>query len=347
MVLNRTHSATLFVALAAFLLSLEAWFSRSGALAAAGQPETLALVVSVDILVGVPLLYYLLLARRSYAPTKGLVPLVVLSFVALRLILPAEQRSHLAPLEAVIPLIELAVFAFVAVRARTLVRHMRAARATEPYLSDRLRVGLRHTLGQSFAANLLANEMSIVYYVLAGPFTRYGPSRGDARFFSYHRHSGFIALVVVAFFMTVLEATVLHLLLMRWNSVVAWLVTVASVYGLVWLFGYFQSTRLEPIVVDGSYLHLRTGFLWRATVPLSDLVAVRRVAAADTRSPDYLNAAVFGDARLVVECREPVTVVDFLGRGRAVRLIGVTVDDEAAFQRLAAGPSDARPQTAG
>ena len=44
---------------------------------------------------------------------------------------------------------------------------------------------------------------------------------------------------------------------------------------------------------------------------------------------------------LVIERWPPVPVVDFLGRRRVVRRIGVTVDDEAAFQRLLTNRSGA------
>ena len=331
MTVNRSNATLLFVMLATTLLAIETWISRSTALVAAAQRDVLGAVITLDLTIGIPLLYYFLLARRKYAPKTGVVTAAVLSLVAVRILLPPEYWSGAVALEALVPLIEVVVLAAVARRVRSILRHSREAGAIEVYFSDRVRTGLRRGLGQPFAATLLANEIALAYYALVGPFTRPPQPHSDRRSFSYHRQSGFVAFVGGVFFFTVLETVTLHLLLQRWNTGAAWTFTALSVYSLIWLLGYFQSARLEPILVDSATLYVRAGFRWRTRVRLANIQVVRRATRADAKAQGYLNLAVFGEPRLVIVCQQPVETLDFFGRPTLARVMGVTVDDERSF----------------
>ncbi|MCW5854379.1 MAG: hypothetical protein KIT87_30195, partial [Anaerolineae bacterium] len=133
MTINRSNATLWFVTLAATLLAIETWISRSTALAVAAQRDVLGTVITLDITLGIPLLYYFLLARRNYAPKIGMMTAAVVSLVAVRLLLPTEYWSGTRVLEAVVPLIEISVLALVAVRIRPILRHIREAGAVEIY----------------------------------------------------------------------------------------------------------------------------------------------------------------------------------------------------------------------
>jgi hypothetical protein len=326
MTLTRRNSLALFALLASALLAAEAWIA--GFIRSAQDPAIFAIAITADVALGIPLLYYLLLARKRYLPASGMIALYLLALAAVRFVLLPSQQTHLSTIEAFALLGEVAVLGVALAKARDIVRRVRAARAVELYFADALRQGVRQALGGSPVAALLATELSLIYFAGFGWFTRFRTDRPGSVAFPYHRRSGFATILFAMLFIVLVEGGALHLLLSVWNASVAWIVTALNLYALLWMLGFFHAVRLQPIVLDRTHLHLRTGFQWRAEIPLANIAEVRRVTSADKRAAGYLNVAAFGEPRLVLRLREPVTIAGLFGRARGASVIGITVDDE-------------------
>lgn len=116
------------------------------------------------------------------------------------------------------------------------------------------------------------------------------------------------------------------------DAQIAWIVTGLSLYGALWLLGDYQGCRLHPSVLQDGVLHLRSGLRWQVEVPLSD---VEGVAAPDSQN-DFaaagLNLAVLGRPSLVLRLRHPARARSLLGTYRQSCLLGIGVDDPAAFR---------------
>lgn len=325
----------LFAAVAAALLASEAWIVSVMGLAA--HPEVVALAVTADIVVGIPALYYLLVVRRKGLPLITVAPVFVLSLLAARRILPPAHQSYLGWVELAAPLVELAVLAAVVLKLRQIVRHYRQLRPTYAYFPETLEASLRAALPAfpPIFASLLASELSLVVFGLTGWLRRAPAGSGDRPRFSYHRQGGYPVILGFLAFLVVLETVAVHLLVAHWNTTAAWALTIASVYTLIWFFGDFHASRIQPMVLGETCLHLRVGMRWRIDIPWSQVEAVRKASSADKKQPDFINMAVMGEPRLVIVLREATTAHGLLGRIKQTAHIGVSVDDEAAFLRVA------------
>lgn len=84
----------------------------------------------------------------------------------------------------------------------------------------------------------------------------------------------------------------------------------------------------------GDVLEVRLGVRWNLRLPLAAVRAVRRVGASPpaAATPRYLRAVAIGQPRFLLELAEPVTARGPYGWRREVSLLGLTVDDEAAFE---------------
>lgn len=129
-----------------------------------------------------------------------------------------------------------------------------------------------------------------------------------------------------------IETVVLHLLIQHWSTVFAWILTASSIYTLFWLLGDYQASRLHPLVLGSEYLYVRTGLRWQVDIPLVQIAGIRKATRLRGKASNYLNAAVYGEPRCVLELREPVVVHGLFGTQRTVTSIGLTVDDESQFQ---------------
>ncbi|MCC7352592.1 MAG: hypothetical protein IT330_02455 [Anaerolineae bacterium] len=329
MILTRRNSLILFVILSSALLATEA--QVAGLMHLAQKPEVLTVAIIADVAIGIPLLYYILLARKKYSPASGVVALYFLSLAAVRFILPLPQQAYLDFVEILAPLGELVALGLVVWRARDIIRRVRQAQANALYFADALRQGIQQSLGRSLFTRLLATEFSLIYFALFGWARRFRLAQPESIVFPYHRQSGYTIVFYAMLFIVIVEAAALHFLIQLWSAPVAWAVTALNLYALLWMLGYYQSARLQPMVLTPTHLHLRTGFQWRAEIPLAHIAEVRRATFSDRKAEGYLNVAVFGEPRLVLRLKEPALVMGFFGKTQAVSLLGITVDDEKAF----------------
>jgi hypothetical protein len=322
-----------------------------GVLPAVDGATVVATALTVDLAVVVPALYALLLVRGRGWPALSVVPVFLASVAGAALVLPAEHRGALHWLEWVAAPAELLLVGFLAHRALGAARAWRKTAGAEgdgaaPDVFEHLRRAAHETLPVPAVAEILAYEVAVLWYALFAWRAR--PHLGDARAaFTHHRRLGYGAVAAGLMMVVAVEVVPVHLLLALWSPAAAWGLTALSVYSLLWLLGDYRAMVLRPTLLrrkgEGDVLEVRVGVRWNLSVPLSDVRSLRRAGAAPppTLTPGYLRATPIGAPRLLLELAEPVVARGPYGWRREVSLLGLTVDDEPAFEELLAGaPAD-------
>lgn len=295
------------------------------------RPELGAGAITFDLVVAVPLLFYLLVVRAARAPAITLVPVVLGSLFGASLVLPEEHQRYLDLAGRLAVPLELLLLGYVAVR---IYRGRSAPVEGRGGLLERLRATLRQVLPSRLAADAVAHEAALLGYALLAWRARPDVCEGELGF-SVHRGNGYGGTLAAAGFMTIVETVVVHLLVERWSATAAWVLTALSLYGLVWLLGHFQAVRLRPVLLAPDALYVRIGLLWSARVPYGDIAALERAGAGARarHAPGYLHAVTLGPARLLVELCEPADVDGLYGYvKRDVHRIGLAVDDAERFR---------------
>lgn len=306
------------------------------------RPELGAGAITFDLVVAVPLLFYLLVVRAARVPAITLVPVFLGSVFAASLVLPAEHHRYLDLAERLLVPLELLLLGYVVAR----IHRGRSAPVEGrggPF--ERLRATLRQVLPSRLAADAVAHEAALLGYALLAWRARPDVRDGELGF-SVHRRNGYGGILAAAAFVTAAETLVVHLLVEPWSPTAAWVLTALGLYGLVWLLGHFQAVRLRPVLLAPDALYVRIGLLWTVRVPYADVVSLEPAGAAGSarHAPGYLHAVTLGPARLRVELREPADVDGICGYvKRDVRRIGLAVDDADRFRaELAARVEEAR-----
>jgi hypothetical protein len=162
--------------------------------------------------------------------------------------------------------------------------------------------------------------------------------------FTNDRKTGAAGLLFALGVASAMELAVVHVLVARQSAALAWGLTAASAYGMLWILGFARALRLHPVTVGPDSLRVRVGLLWDVTIPRA---AIERVDAAprgpiDRKAPGYLHAAVFAAPQTVLTLAAPVDATGIYGMRRTgVRRIGVYVDDPAGFREALRAPVDA------
>src|SRR6185295_1564896 len=122
-------------------------------------------------------------------------------------------------------------------------------------------------------AAVLASELAVFYYAFAA-WRRAPHVPAGTRAFPVHEQSGVAALFGVLAGVSVMEAALVHLIVMRWSAAGAWILTALSSYGAVWLIAMARAFVLRPALVKDGELVVRGGMMWTVRVPIRIIAAI-------------------------------------------------------------------------
>ena len=298
----------------------------------ARQPDTLSLGITVDLLLTAPLVYFFLI-RKQDIPTVTTISVFVVGIVVASLILPTEHQFYLNQAKTwVLPVVELTVLSVVAFKVRQTVKQYQARRGATPDFYTAVQQATTSTLPQS-AASLLSSEVAVLYY----GFFCWRKRTLAQHEFSYHKDSGSVALLATVLFLTVVETGVVHLLLERWSSVAAWILSGLSLYTALQIFGILRSLSQRPIVLKEEELIVRYGFLSEATIPLEDIASVERTIQPIDVNQQIRKLSPLGELEphnVLVHLRTEQTLQMMYGFQRKFTTLALHVDEAERFVKV-------------
>jgi len=326
---NRLYVRPLGFALLAALVAVAALFVARH-LPAAPNPDALALALVVDLVVLVPLAYYVLLVRGQGWPV-GTTAIVVLGCIYVaHAIVPDAHDGPLQVLTYVIVPAELFLSGYVLTRTLRSIRRIRqrAGDAAAGDLLDHLRTTMHEVVDVRRVADAVAHEMAVLYYALFAWRTDPAPIQQQEGAFTYHRTSGYGAILSAVLMAVVTELIAFHILLNLWSPVAAWIHTGVVAYGTLFLIGDYRAMRFRPIFVTGEAVHVRCGLRWTVAIPREEIAGVEPMRRAVEDDDGYFSAAAAMKPDLVLRLHAPTTVDGPYGMTRTAQLIGVSADDE-------------------
>ena len=288
-------------------------------------PELYSLGVALDITLGVPALFYLFVVRSRKYPALSLLPVFVISLGIATFMIPSAYQQFLNSEKKLLLFIEAGLIIYVFSKIPGFLKRYKEAKQNEFYISDALEVAA----GKNHIVKIVLTELLLMYLAVGGWFKKVSTTEG-ALCFTYHRNSGYPAILGTMAFLLIVETVGVHLLLMQWSSIAANIVTGLSVYGLIWLIGDFHAIRLHPVILTDDKLLLRIGVRWNATIPIREIAEIR-IGGKTSKSKSYLRASILWP-RVVIHLRNPITVRGLFGIIRNPSEIGLSIDDPELFR---------------
>lgn len=325
---RRTPSLLSFAALAGAMLIAEFAIVHSRTFAA--NPRILSLAVTADLALLLPVFYYLLAVRRAGLPALTVAPVFLLSAGAASYLLPEAQHGWLEIVHYLTIPAEALLLAYT-------VRRLRRARnayigVAGSDMFDRLRHVLRSVAGTGWAAEVLTYEFAVWYYAL-GSWRIRSAGTGGLPAFTYHRRVAYGAIVGAMVVATAAESIAVHFLVAPHSAIIAWALTISSLYLVLLFVADYRASVLRPIVLDEGHLILRAGIRRSARLPLNAIIGIESVKRGHRVEDvkDMVSFALIGEPRLILRLARPIEVKGLLGVRRIAGSIGLAVDDEHAF----------------
>jgi len=234
------------------------------------EPDLLSLGITVDLLLTIPIVYFLLI-RKTQIPKTTVLPVMVLGIVIGTYALPESNQTYVDLFKTwIVPVIEVSVLTWLILKVRGAIKKY----SHRKHLSQDFYTTLIETCYEVLPKKLvlpLATEVAVIYY----GFINWSTKTLDENEFTYHKNSGSPALFGAFIFILAIETTVIHLILGRWSEIAAWVLTSLSIYAVIQVLGFAKSLARRPIIVHEERLILRYGILNETEIDFEDIDSVQ------------------------------------------------------------------------
>ncbi|MFN0225450.1 MULTISPECIES: hypothetical protein [Paenibacillus] len=338
MVQRSAARPVLFLVLAALILLVDGTLSRLPD--TSSEDRLLAYAVLFDLMLAVPLLYWLLVARPAGKPVFKVLSLAALGALVAWLVLPAALKATawraFWPLELLLIAAEAFVLFYEARLLYRAARRFRELSGEEPDTGERLRRAIRDVLGEGMLSSVLQHDAAMLYYAFfSWKGKRETVQPGAPGWFTYHRSSNQILYAAMLTKILLIETAAVHLLVQQWSSIAAWLLTAADLWLLLLVWADCRAAVLQPVRLDAAGLRLRYGLRIQADLPLHRIDSVTSVQGDELSAEERKTSAmpVVGTPNVCLKLRSPVRVQGLLFLPREVTAVYLALDEPEAFIR--------------
>ena len=312
----------LLIILGMILLARSVWFQQN--------PEALSIGITMDLILTTPLVYFLLI-RKKNIPKITVVPVFILGIVICSLIIPTENQSLLEWVKTwVFPLVELGVVVFIIYKVRTTLKIYKSYSSDNLDFFEVLKKTCKEVVPNKFAT-FLAMEIAVFYY----GFIYWKKRVINENEYTYHKNSGIIGLLLGLLLIVSVETYVLHVLLLKWSHIAAWIASGVSIYSGIQVLGFLKSITKRPIVIANQKLYLRYGILSEAIVDIDNIESIEITSKDIEFDKETRKLSPLGELdqhNVLISLKNEDVLQGFYGIKRSYKRLAVFIDEKEQFK---------------
>lgn len=295
----------------------------------ASNTSALSIGITLDLLFTIPIVYFVLIKKRNI-PKTTIAPFFILGMVIASYIIPQEHQSTLNWAKNwIFPFVELGVGAFVFYKVRqTIKRYKVNVKQELDFFS-----ALKETCGEIVPgkiATFLAMELAVFYY----GFVSWKKRVLTENEFTYHKNSGTISLLAALIVIIGVETYVLHILLLKWSIIAAWIASILSVYSSIQIFGFLKSIVKRPITIESNILHLRYGILSETAIDINNIASIKitnKEIEFDTKTIKLSPLGELESHNMLINLKKENIFSGLYGMKKTYTTIAFFIDDKDRF----------------
>lgn len=294
------------------------------------NPDNLAIGITIDLLLTVPFIYFLLI-RKTNIPKTTVVPFLILGVVLCSIILPSENQQYLNLFKTwILPIVELSVISYVIYNVRKGIKHYKLSKTESFDFFTTLKNTCYEILPKGVVIPVVT-EIAVFYY----GFLYWKKRELKENEYSYHKDSGTITLLIAIIFIVAIETIVLHILLAKWNNIAAWILTFLSIYSGFQIFGFLKSMFKRPISIENDRLYLRYGIMSETTIYIKDIDRVEISSKDIEINKETRKLSFLGELEghnIIIRLKKENELIGLYGLKRKYKNLALYIDEKIEFK---------------
>lgn len=285
-------------------------------------PEKLAKGITFDLLMTIPIIYFLLI-RKTNIPKTSVIAILILGVTIGSSILPSENQQYLHLFKTwALPGVEIIVLFLTLYNLKKGIKTYRQNRIQSSDAFSKIKAVCNALLPRKIAG-FLAFETAAVYY----GFIHWKKVELKKNEFFYHKNSATISTLGAFIFIIGIETVVFHILLEKWNSVVAWIFTFLSIYTVIQLFGFLKSMTKRPITINKGRLSLNYGIMNQSVIDIEQISSIEIISKEVEYKKEIRKFSFLDSPNIIIKLNKKNTLDGLYGIKREFTGIAVYVDN--------------------
>ena len=289
----------------------------------------LSVYITIDFVLTIPLLYFLLIRKRAIPKITVLSVTVVSTLIAAFLIPESDQYLLKYVKNIMIPVVEVGVLGFVFYKARLLFKSFKSSNESTDFFAT-IQIASEELFPKRIA-HFLATEITVFYYL----FFSWKSTKTTKNSFSYHKEGTYNSVLLGILLVMLIETFVLHFFIVKWSEITAWILTILSCYTLLQFLALFIAISKRPIEIneERNELIVRFGFAGLATIPLSTIekVTFSSKEIEDETIHYFSFLGKLAGHNTILYFKEEVEYETIYGIKKNTNALAFIVDDKKAF----------------
>lgn len=293
-------------------------------------PEPLSNAIILDLLLTIPIIYYLLIKKKKI-PKTTIIPIFFIGMLVGFSIIPSQYQSPLYFVKTwILPFIELGVLAYATYKIFKAAKLFRKHKNTS---TDFFTVAknVSEEIVNGKIAIFLATEIAVVYY----GFINWKKKNLNKNEFSYHKKTGSITLFMALIFVIIIETIVAHIVLSKWNVTVAWILTGLSIYSGIQILAIAKSLAKRPIIISNNKVYLRYGILNETIIDIDEIefIELSNKEIENNKKIRKLSPIANSEGHnIILHLKKENTLSRFYGFNKTYEKIAFFVDEKEVFK---------------
>jgi len=293
----------------------------------------LVIGISLDFVVIIPLLLYFLVYRKLDKKMISILPFALLGYIAVMLLIPPAGQGPLEIVKYILIPLELLFLGYEIYKIYQIVLHYRNRMTRDSHPIETLRTSLEANFRHAKLTSLLVHDASVFYYALFA-WRKKPYVRPDSASFSYHINSSWLITVLILSKMLIIEGALLHILLMQWSHIAAWLLSLGNIYVILLLVADYRAMRLNPILVSDHQIKMQYGIQMFSFIDKEHIESISVVNNVQLTKNDLKTSftPIAIEPNVVIQLKNKMSVTRLFGKRQMVDRIYLFIDKPHEFQ---------------
>ena len=297
--------------------------------------EELAIPVTLDLVLTTPIIYYLLI-RKKTVPKITVVSVFIISIIVASYIIPEKDQGVLNLAKAyALPLVELGVISFVLWKARLIYLSFSKSKTENLDFYDLISEASAKVL-PSPVNGLLATEISVIYYSIIHWKKKLTYTDNE---FTYHQKNGILSVIYAFMGLACIELFVVHMLIAKYNIFWAWVASGLTLYSLLQIFALIKSISRRPTVLnfENKILQLRYGFFSQVDIAVEEIKNIelsrKSISEQDTKTIALSPLGLLDSHNVILHLESEHQLIGLYGRKKKFEKIAFYIDEREKLKQ--------------
>lgn len=284
-----------------------------------------------DMVITFPVIYYFLVIRPLKLRKWSIVLVFTMCCAAAYFILPVHQQSYIIQLRKLTVLMELVAIVYGIIKARKIRAEYQKLQADFLDIAYNFYRSMAMVFGDSMYVKIVASELTVLRFGLLC-WKKPKQIQAGATSYTTYKESGYPLLFGVILFACIVEITGLHLLLLHYSKIAALIVSIISLYGMIFIISDLSAILKSPVLVMNDKLLFRAGLRWRALVHKNNITSIEKIKDGFQPEKDCFKEAVLkNSANILLTFKHPVSIERLYRTPISVNKLVISIDQADDF----------------